>query len=548
MINEYNKFNGICMSIPPPALPDRRPKLIQYPEPVLHKASFAPTVTHAPITIIIAPKQLQSMTLTNDIVCYKTNGRTRRVDICTAQEIADGQSCASMCDEKEEEEEECMMISHQNGRVVANGVHHELSQVHSIATAIFVDHHYWISFGNNLLVVYEMVDEKLKLKLSWMADACGVRFSFCPLTHRIACLLSSGQLVIYDSLLIKYRLGTDMKLMKSHYSTEQEIRIQVSTWNVNSTAPPIGRTFWREWLGMTNDPPDLIVIGIQEMVDLESSDQLRCNSERICQWQTAIEENCGKTHVFIDTLSLVGLVLFIVKKNTSLLTLKHTSSSTIKTGLKGRHGNKGAVAWRAFIDDTSICFVNCHLAAGHLAVEDRNADASTILKLLKFFKVHLDNDKSCNYETIMEHDLVFFFGDLNYRIAMDRSEVVKLTKQHNYSQLLKHDQLQSINSNSVLYSLQEGSINFPPTYKYDPGTTLFDTSDKQRVPSYCDRILYKPSQALEQLSYSMYADICSSDHRPVHAMFSVRIHRHDRKRLLVFKHAHLSQLYDKLLK
>ena len=38
---------------------------------------------------------------------------------------------------------------------------------------------------------------------------------------------------------------------------------------------------------------------------------------------------------------------------------------------------------------------------------------------------------------------------------------------------------------------EEGPITFPPTFKYDPGTDHYDTSTKQRVPSYTDRILFK---------------------------------------------------------
>ena len=34
---------------------------------------------------------------------------------------------------------------------------------------------------------------------------------------------------------------------------------------------------------------------------------------------------------------------------------------------------------------------------------------------------------------------------------------------------------------------REHPIQFRPTYKYDPGTDNFDTSTKQRIPSYTDR-------------------------------------------------------------
>ncbi|KAF4685354.1 inositol [Perkinsus olseni] len=38
---------------------------------------------------------------------------------------------------------------------------------------------------------------------------------------------------------------------------------------------------------------------------------------------------------------------------------------------------------------------------------------------------------------------------------------------------------------------KESPIFFPPTYKFDMGTNVYDTSDKQRIPSWTDRILWR---------------------------------------------------------
>ena len=62
------------------------------------------------------------------------------------------------------------------------------------------------------------------------------------------------------------------------------------------------------------------------------------------------------------------------------------------------------------------------------------------------------------------------------------------------SSLLAHDQLSSqMRSRKAFHDgWREGVIDFLPTYKYDVGSVgMFDSSEKQRGPSWCDRILYR---------------------------------------------------------
>lgn len=60
--------------------------------------------------------------------------------------------------------------------------------------------------------------------------------------------------------------------------------------------------------------------------------------------------------------------------------------------------------------------------------------------------------------------------------------------------LLPHDQLLRVRKERKLFhdGWHEGPITFLPSYKYDVGTVgLFDSSEKKRAPSWCDRIMYR---------------------------------------------------------
>ena len=68
--------------------------------------------------------------------------------------------------------------------------------------------------------------------------------------------------------------------------------------------------------------------------------------------------------------------------------------------------------------------------------------------------------------------------------------------------LLPHDQLrQQMEQRKAFHDgWREGSITFLPTYKYDVGSVgVFDSSEKKRGPSWCDRILFRTRR--DRLAY-----------------------------------------------
>ena len=142
---------------------------------------------------------------------------------------------------------------------------------------------------------------------------------------------------------------------------------------------------------------------------------------------------------------------------------------------------------------------------------------------------------------------IFWIGDLNYRIEEPPGLQLPVPRAQAYMDvelLLPYDQLrQEMRKGNCFEGYTEGPIKFRPTYKYDPGTDNFDSSEKQRAPAYCDRILWKGSR-ITQLAYDSVMDIRQSDHKPVYAVFRVNIKTRD-DQLYKKVHEEVLKLLDK---
>ncbi|NWZ67293.1 PI5PA phosphatase, partial [Acrocephalus arundinaceus] len=308
--------------------------------------------------------------------------------------------------------------------------------------------------------------------------------------------------------------------------------ITVVTWNVGTAMPPNDVTSLLHLnTGETNDV-DMIAIGLQEVnskINKRLKDALFTD-----QWSELFMDVLSPFHfILVSTVRMQGVILLVFAKYYHLPFLQDIQTDCTRTGLGGYWGNKGGVSVRLSIFGHMVCFLNCHLPAHLEKAEQRKEDFATIL--------HMQQFEGPVANGILDHDLVFWFGDLNFRIeSLDICFVKYAIDSNVLSQLWEKDQLNIAKSTwPVLRGFQEGPLNFPPTFKFDVGTNKYDSSAKKRKPAWTDRILWKikptskglgtgghrPSHgvlSVSQLCYCSHMEYTVSDHKPVAAIFAVQ--------------------------
>lgn len=275
---------------------------------------------------------------------------------------------------------------------------------------------------------------------------------------------------------------------------------------------------------------DMIAIGLQEvnsMINKRLKDALFTD-----QWSELFMDALAPFNfVLVSTVRMQGVILLLFSKYYHLPFLRDVQTDCTRTGLGGYWGNKGGVSVRLAAFGHMLCFLNCHLPAHMDKAEQRKDNFQTILSLQQF--------PGPGAHGILDHDLVFWFGDLNFRIESYDLHFVKLAIDNNQlQQLWEKDQLNMAKTTwPILKGFQEGPLNFAPTFKFDVGTNKYDTSAKKRKPAWTDRILWKvktpsggPSPSgreshrllVTQHSYRSHMEYIVSDHKPVVAQFVLR--------------------------
>nr|TKW39185.1 hypothetical protein SEVIR_1G161300v2 [Setaria viridis] len=432
------------------------------------------------------------------------------------------------------------------------------------------------SFGTRLWVGYmdgsiQLLDLEGNLLGQWAAHsspilsmAVGGSYIFTLAGHggiRGWNLSSPGPL---DSILRSELIEKDASYKKFEY-----MKVLVGSWNVGQEKASYESL--RAWLKLPTPEVGVIVVGLQE-VDMgagflamsAAKETVGLEGSPNGEWWLDVIGQILKGHSFVRVGSrqMAGLIIAIWVRINLKQFIGDIDNAAVACGLGRAIGNKGAVGLRMRIHDRSICFVNCHFAAHMEAVSRRNEDFDHVFRSMTFSSPSngllttsvsgsgtqlLRGANGSGLPELSDTDMIVFLGDLNYRLSnISYDEAMGLVSRRCFDWLRDNDQLRAeMRSGRVFQGLREGEFKFPPTYKFEKhiaGLSGYDSSEKKRIPAWCDRILYRDSRASSETecslecpvvgSISLY-DSCmeatDSDHKPVKCVFNLDIAHVDKQ-------------------
>ncbi|XP_055052951.2 inositol polyphosphate 5-phosphatase Ka isoform X1 [Misgurnus anguillicaudatus] len=323
--------------------------------------------------------------------------------------------------------------------------------------------------------------------------------------------------------------------------------LYVVTWNVATAEPPDDVSS----LLQLSSPkrPDLYVIGLQEVraAPLKFVSDLAFDDS----WSHLFMNTLAPLgYIKVSSIRMQGLLLLFFSKLDHVPFIRDIQTTYTRTGLYGYWGNKGGVSIRLSFYGHMLCFLNCHLTPHMNYASQRVDEFERILDTQTF--------DAQNTSCILDHKVVFCFGDLNFRIDDHGMHFIRncITSQR-YNLLWSKDQLTMMKEKeNVLQKFEEGRLDFQPTYKFDLNSNDYDTrvqktwfglNAKKRKPAWCDRILWRikpkssrddekvqkknlvkeqedePPLKITQEYYTNKMEYTISDHKPVVGMFGLEL-------------------------
>ena len=365
--------------------------------------------------------------------------------------------------------------------------------------------------------------------------------------------------------------------------SKKKLSLCILTWDVGGNSPTDEIAPLLKLDGITQHQPDIYVIGLQDTATKTQS-LFGSKNKKFNKWESKIEEILNTNtennpvmkhkYVTLESLRIFGMLSLVLVSNHKKELFSETSNgisnivtSKVATGLLNNIGHKGAVGVHFRLFNKCFNFINVHFNSHQgndsSSLKSKIDDYNKVMRKLRIFDENEEpNDASSQQNTppmILddgEHnpdnkDIIFVFGDLNYRsnldlenIAQSRASgresvsyqdfsqdfdtIVDYMNANNFVKLSKIDELKfEMKNKNVFVGFNEERIRFPPTYKYKTGK--IDHLNDKKLPSYCDRILWKVSNTIQQENkvrvkchkYVSAMEQVVSDHKPVVALFTI---------------------------
>ncbi|XP_005408547.1 PREDICTED: 72 kDa inositol polyphosphate 5-phosphatase [Chinchilla lanigera] len=305
----------------------------------------------------------------------------------------------------------------------------------------------------------------------------------------------------------------------AQYFPDRSMALFVATWNMQGQKelpPSLDELLLPAEADYTQD---LYVIGVQE----------GCSDRR--EWETRLQETLGPRYVLLSSAAHGVLYLSLFIRRDLIWFCSEVECATVTTRIVSQIKTKGALGASFTFFGTSFLFITSHFTSGDGKVAERLLDYSRTVQTLALPRNVPDTNpyRSSAADVTTRFDEVFWFGDFNFRLGGGRVAVEAALRQEREAAvraLLQQDQLtREMKSGSVFRGFQEPDIVFLPSYKFDLGKDTYDSTSKQRTPSYTDRVLYRSRHKgdIHPVTYSSCPGIRTSDHRPVYGLFRVRV-------------------------
>ncbi|XP_069775926.1 phosphatidylinositol polyphosphate 5-phosphatase type IV isoform X2 [Narcine bancroftii] len=305
----------------------------------------------------------------------------------------------------------------------------------------------------------------------------------------------------------------------NRFFPDGRIRVFIATWNMQ------GQKDLPETLDDLLLPcdshliHDLYAIGIQE----GTPDK---------EWEIRLQEILGPNYVLLSSAVHGVLQLSMFIKRDLIWFCSEVEQASVTTRIISQIKTKGAVGISFTFFGTSFLFISSHFTSGPGKIYERMLDYDKTIKALELPKIIPDTNiyRSDPNDVTTRFDNVFWFGDFNFRLDVKRAVIDELLCSSNNKDrlccILHYDELtQKLQEGTIFKGFKEAEISFPPTYKFDTGCDVYDSSAKKRTPSYTDRIIHKSRQKGDILvvKYGSCASIKTSDHRPVYCFYQIKI-------------------------